>query len=66
MVAKVRAEDLKEEQASFARTLTSELARMPADASPAVPESPGGASPRVTRSRLASVLSPAVLDQRGV
>ena len=59
MVAKVREEDLKEQQASFTRTLTSELAHIPADASPAVPESPGGASPRVTISRLASVLSPA-------
>ena len=67
MVAKVGEEVLKEEQASFARTLTSELAHMPADSSSAVPESPaGGASPRVTISRLASVLSPAVLDQRGV
>ena len=59
MAAKVREEDLKEQQASFTRTLTSELAHIPADASPAVPESPGGASPRVTISRLASVLSPA-------
>ena len=66
MVAKVGEEVLKEEQAAFARTLTSELAHMPADALSAVPESPaGGASSRPTISRLASVLSPAVLGQRG-
>jgi len=64
MVARVGEEALREEQAAFARTLTSELAHVPVDASPAaVPESPGGAaSPRVTSSRPASVLSPAGLN----
>ena len=69
MVARVGEEALREEQAAFARTLTSELAHVPADASPAAgPESPGGAaSPRVTSSRgPASVLSPAGLDGAGV
>ena len=71
MAAKVREEDLRQEQTSFARrgTLTepgTQHAYVPTDASPAVPESPGGASPKATAAaRLPStVLSPAVLDRR--
>ena len=73
MAAKLREEDLGQEQTSFARrrALTepgTQRAYVPADASPAVvPESPGGASPRATAAaRLPStVLSPAaVLDRR--
>ena len=73
MAAKLREEDLGQEQTSFARrrALTepgTQRAYVPADASPAVvPESPGGASPRATAAaRLRStVLSPAaVLDRR--